>query len=68
MNLKTVLVALGSAIFAAGLTYWVVMPIRSGDRTTQVARMTPPPPAGPPLVISKAGPDPARQRRRCRLP
>lgn len=58
MNLKTVLVALGSAVFAAGLTYWVVSPIQSGDRSVAAAKMVPPTPAGPPLVISKAGPDP----------
>jgi hypothetical protein len=58
MNPKTVLVAVGSAVFAAGLTFWVVSPVRNGPRALPMAKVTPPPPAGPPLVISKAGPEP----------
>ena len=46
MNLKTVSVALSSAFFAAGLTYWVVAPMRNGSRSASVAAVTPPPPAG----------------------
>jgi hypothetical protein len=57
MNPKTVSVALMSAVFAAGLTYWVVAPMRNGTQTPATARMTPPPvESGPPLVISKVEP------------
>jgi len=57
MNPKTVLVALASAAFAAGLTYWVVSPIRSGMAGVSAQAKVAAAPAGPPLVISTAGPD-----------
>src|SRR5665811_929547 len=61
MNPKTVLVALASAVFAAGLTYWAVSPGPSRNRTVAAAKV-PPTPVGPPLVISTAGPEsPAAQ-------
>lgn len=56
MNPKYVMVGVGSAVFAAGLTYWVVSPVRSGARAVPMARMSPVPNAAP-LVISTAGPD-----------
>ena len=57
MNPKTVVVALASAVFAAGLTYWVVSPIRNGPATAEPVAVLKPSPAGPPLVISTAGPE-----------
>jgi hypothetical protein len=58
MNSKTVLVAALSSVFAAGLTYWVVAPVRRGLVAAPRAALTPP--AGPPLVISTAGPESLR--------
>ena len=55
MNSKTVLVAALSSVFAAGLTYWVVSPARGVS--AHVPRATLTPPAGPPIVISTAGPE-----------
>ena len=56
MNPKFVMVAVGSAVFAAGLTYWVVSPVRNGGSGVAVAKMAPAAPAAPPLVISTAVP------------
>ena len=56
MNPKTILVGLASAVFAAGLTYWLVSPIRSGGGAPPMAKLTPAP-AGPALVIPTAGPE-----------
>ena len=56
MNPKTLLVGLLSAAFAAGLTYWVVSPMRSGTLAVTRAKLTPDPPPGPPLVVSSAVP------------
>ncbi len=55
MNLKSFWIGLASAVFAAGLTYWAVSPTRSGSRPTATAK--PIPQAGPPLIISTAGPE-----------
>lgn len=57
MNPRTIFVGLGSAVIAAGLTYWAISP----GRDVKMARLTPGTPAavGAPFVISTAGPDSA---------
>lgn len=56
MNQKTVGVALVSALFAAGFTYWAVSPGRSSERTVTQAKVEMPAP--PPILIPAAGPQP----------
>ena len=58
MNEKFVLVGVASALFAAGLTYWLVAPIESQERGVEAAKVVTATPARPPLVISPAGPEP----------
>ena len=55
MNVKSVWIGLASAVFAAGLTYWAVSPPRSGTSVVATAKLAPQ--AGPPLIISTAGPE-----------
>ena len=54
MNVKSIWIGLASAVFAAGLTYWAVSPNRKSSSATNTAKL---PQAGPPLVISTAGPE-----------
>ena len=56
MDPKYGLVGLASAVFAAGLTFWAVSPVRNGAAHASRAKMVRAPPPGPPLVISTAGP------------
>ena len=58
MNPKFVLVGVGSALLAAGLTYWAVSPVRSAAPVAsvgKVAKMATVAP--PPLIISSAEPE-----------
>ena len=52
MNPKFVLVGVGSALLAAGLTYWAVSPVGSVAPVAKMATVAP-----PPLIISSAGPE-----------
>ena len=55
MNPKTLLVAVSSAVFAAGLTYWALSPVRNGRAS--MSKVSAAPAVPPPLVISTAGPE-----------
>ena len=61
MNPKFVLVGVGSALLATGLTYWAVSPVRSAAPVAKVAKVAPVAKmatvAPPPLMISSAGPE-----------